>query len=105
MKNFICVLLALSTFTSAHAARKQYSSSSRPKMGKHLYKESTGHCYYNEKVQKTKIGWKSQEEMSRMSVRQVQFIKLPRTAVNTRKVYVSKNRCAVAERNTQRVRN
>ncbi len=104
MKNIICILLALAFTIPAFAARKQYSLGLGSKSGQQLYKEMTGHCYYNETVQKTKIGWKSTAEMSRMSDRQIQFIKVPRAAVNSRKVYVAKSYCSSAGKSALRMR-
>lgn len=104
MKNLICVLMAFIVVSPAFAGKNKYRHTSRAHSRGQLYKEMTGQCYYKETVYKTKIGWKSNAEMSRMSARQVQFIQLANSPFNTRKVYVSKSLCAGQGKMASRMR-
>lgn len=94
MKTLLCILMTLTAISPAMAAKNGLKHNPRAQARQQLHKELTGHCYYNEAVRKTNIGWKSNEEISRMSPRQKAFIKFKNNEVNTRKVYVSKNLCS-----------
>lgn len=104
MKNLICVLMTLICVSPAFAAKNKYRHTVKAHSRGQLYKEMTGQCYYKETVFKTKIGWKSNAEMSRMSARQIQFIQLANSPVNSRKVYVTKSLCSGQGKMASRMR-
>lgn len=90
MKTWILITIALSFVSPAFAARKHPVVKNNVQQ---LKKEVTGRCFYLETVNKTNLGWLSQQDLAKMNSHQRKFIKVSKNMVDLRKVYVPKNWC------------
>lgn len=93
MKFLVSIISLLTIASTSFAAQRGFYRISQAENRIQLFKEKTGHCFYNEKVYRTNIGWRSTEEISKMSPRQRQFVKFKNNEVNTRRVFVAKQLC------------
>ena len=90
MKNLILIFVALNLASPAFAAKKRLPARNNVQQ---LKKEMTGRCFYLETVNKTNLGWLSQQDLAKMNSQQRKFIKVSKSMVDLRKVYVPKNWC------------
>ncbi len=94
MKFLIAIISFLTIASTSMAAQNSFNRILRAENRIQLFKEKTGHCFYNEKVYRTNVGWRSTEEIGKMSPRQRQFVKFKNNEVNSRRVFVAKQLCA-----------
>lgn len=94
MKLLIAFVSFLVVASTSLAAQNSFNRIPQAENRIQLFKEKTGHCFYNEKVYKTNIGWRSTEEIGKMTPRQRQFVKFKNNEVNSRRVFVAKQLCA-----------